>query len=107
MSSFSAETSTVQLKSLLQDRRWIVRNQDPEWGHHGDVGESEYDVVDDQEDTLDVHILPARPMCDETEYAGRQISTRIGFYFDSTRLTVFYFVTAHPSLCFCGSVFWI
>lgn len=65
--------SAVQLKSRLQDRRWAVRNQDLKWGNHSDVSESEYDVVDDQEDMLDVHILPARPMYDETEYAGRQI----------------------------------
>lgn len=65
--------SAVQLKSLLQDRRWVARNQDLKWGNHSDVSESEYDVVDDQEDMLDVRILPARPMYDETEYAGRQI----------------------------------
>lgn len=33
--------------------------------------ESEYDIVDDQEEVLNVRILPARPMHEEMEYAGR------------------------------------
>ncbi|XP_075868341.1 cytokine-dependent hematopoietic cell linker isoform X2 [Nelusetta ayraudi] len=55
------------------DRRWVTRNQDLKWANHSDVSESEYDVVDDQEELLDVHILPARPMYDDTEYADRDI----------------------------------
>lgn len=57
--------------SSLQDRRWMGRNQHRKWGNHSDVTEPEYDVVEDQEEVLDVRILPARPMHDETEYAGK------------------------------------
>lgn len=39
--------------------------------------EPEYDVVDDQEETINVHILPARPIYDEREYAGREENNRI------------------------------
>lgn len=80
--------SALQLKSMLQDRRWVARNQDLKWGNHSDVSESEYDVVDDQEEMLDIRILPARPMYNETEYAGRPFTifthyaTDI-FHFDS------------------------
>lgn len=47
------------------------RNQHRKWSNHSDVTEPEYDVVEDQEEALDVRILPARPMYDETEYAGK------------------------------------
>lgn len=57
--------------SSLQDRRWMGRNQHRKWSNHSDVTEPEYDVVEDQEEALDVRILPARPMHDETEYAGK------------------------------------
>lgn len=33
-----------------------------------------YDEVDDHEEVHNVHILPARPIEDEREYAGRQKS---------------------------------
>lgn len=72
--------SALQLKSVLQDRRWAARNQDLKWANHSDSSESEYDVVDDQEEMLDVRILPARPMYYETEYAGRPFTI---FHFDS------------------------
>lgn len=77
--------SALQLKSVLQDRRWVTRNQDLKWANHSDVSESEYDVVDDQEELLDVHILPARPMYDDTEYAGRPFTIFTRYVIDIFR----------------------
>ncbi|XP_074530596.1 uncharacterized protein clnk isoform X2 [Halichoeres trimaculatus] len=37
------------------------------------VLEPEYDVVDDQEEMLNVHIFPARPLYEEREYADRDL----------------------------------
>ncbi|KAF3694116.1 hypothetical protein EXN66_Car009792 [Channa argus] len=41
--------------------------------NYSSVVEPEYDVVDDQEEMINVHILPARPMNDEREYADRDL----------------------------------
>lgn len=43
--------------------------------------EPEYDVVDDQEEIINVHILPARPINDEREYAGREENTHMFLVF--------------------------
>lgn len=80
----------LQLKSVLQDRRWVARNQDVKCGNHSDVSESEYDVVDDQEEMLDVRILPARPMYDDTEYAGRSFSIFTRYVIDIFRFIPFH-----------------
>ena len=58
-----------------QDRSRIDRNRKQRCGNYNSVAESEYDVVDDQEDVLKVRILPARPLNDEREYAGREEMT--------------------------------
>lgn len=91
-SARSAETHmpALQLKSVLQDRRWVARNQDVKCGNHSDVSESEYDVVDDQEEMLDVRILPARPMYDDTEYAGRSFSIFTRYVIDIFRFIPFH-----------------
>lgn len=36
-------------------------------------------MVDDQEEVLNVRILPARPINEEREYAGREEKTDAGF----------------------------
>lgn len=55
------------------DRSRIDRNRKQRCGNYNSVAESEYDVVDDQEDVLKVRILPARPLNDEREYADRNL----------------------------------
>ncbi|XP_070819022.1 cytokine-dependent hematopoietic cell linker-like [Chaetodon trifascialis] len=49
------------------------RNRNQRCGNYNNVTESEYDVVDDQEEALNVRILPARPLNDEREYADRNL----------------------------------
>ncbi|XP_035505865.2 cytokine-dependent hematopoietic cell linker isoform X1 [Scophthalmus maximus] len=57
---------------FAQDRgRRTDVNRNQRCGNHGGVMESEYDIVDDQEEVLNVRILPARPMHEEMEYADR------------------------------------
>ncbi|KAF7657718.1 hypothetical protein LDENG_00023150 [Lucifuga dentata] len=41
--------------------------------NHSSIEEPEYDVVDGQEDVLNVHIHPARPMNTDREYADRDL----------------------------------
>ncbi|XP_042349782.1 cytokine-dependent hematopoietic cell linker isoform X2 [Plectropomus leopardus] len=55
------------------NRNRTGRNRNQRCGNHNNVAESEYDVVDDQEEVLNVHILPARPINDEREYADRDL----------------------------------
>ncbi|KAM9357364.1 uncharacterized protein clnk [Symphorus nematophorus] len=49
------------------DRNRVDRSRNQRCGKYMSVTESEYDVVDDQEEVLNVRILPARPLCDERE----------------------------------------
>lgn len=56
--------------SSTQDRSRIERSRNLRCGNYNSVAESEYDVVDDQEEVLNVRILPARPIHAEREYAG-------------------------------------
>ncbi|XP_034545877.1 cytokine-dependent hematopoietic cell linker [Notolabrus celidotus] len=50
------------------------RNRNQTCGNYNSaVEESEYDVVDDQEEVLNVRILPARPIHGEREYADRDL----------------------------------
>ncbi|XP_073342433.1 uncharacterized protein [Pagrus major] len=53
------------------DRSRIDRNRKLRCGNYNSVAESDYDVVDDQEEVLNVRILPARPIHAEQEYADR------------------------------------
>lgn len=55
------------------DRSKTDRNRNQRRINHNNVDESEYDVVDDQEEVLNVRILPARPINDEREYADRDL----------------------------------
>ncbi|KAK2848650.1 hypothetical protein Q5P01_008484 [Channa striata] len=55
------------------DRRRTDRMRHQRCGNNSNVVEPEYDVVDDQEEVLNVHILPARPINDEREYADRDL----------------------------------
>lgn len=68
---FTRFRSLCQIQNLSpQDRSKTDRNRNQRCGNHNSVAEPEYDVVDDQEEVLNVRILPARPINDETEYAG-------------------------------------
>ncbi|XP_028272820.1 cytokine-dependent hematopoietic cell linker [Parambassis ranga] len=48
-------------------------NRTQRCGNYNNIAEPEYDVVDDQEEMFRVHILPARPIHDEKEYADRDL----------------------------------
>lgn len=56
---------------MIMDRSRIERSRNLRCGNYNSVAESEYDVVDDQEEVLNVRILPARPIHAEREYADR------------------------------------
>ncbi|XP_041800388.1 cytokine-dependent hematopoietic cell linker isoform X2 [Chelmon rostratus] len=49
------------------------RNRNQRCGDYSNAVEPEYDVVDDHKEVLNIHILPARPINDETEYADRDL----------------------------------
>ncbi|XP_026212837.1 cytokine-dependent hematopoietic cell linker [Anabas testudineus] len=49
------------------------RNRTQRCGNDSSAVESEYDIVDDQEEMTNVQILPARPINDEAEYADRDL----------------------------------
>ncbi|KAG7224811.1 hypothetical protein INR49_013524 [Caranx melampygus] len=51
------------------DRARIDRSRNQTCGNYNNTAEPEYDVVDDQEEILNVRILPARPINEEREYA--------------------------------------
>ncbi|XP_044062113.1 cytokine-dependent hematopoietic cell linker [Siniperca chuatsi] len=57
--------------TVIMDRSRIDRNRNQTCGNYNSVMEPEYDVVDDQEEVLNVRILPARPINEEREYADR------------------------------------
>lgn len=63
-----------------QDRSKTDRNRNQRRINHNNVDESEYDVVDDQEEVLNVRILPARPINDEREYAGIQSHSHSSYF---------------------------
>lgn len=71
-----------------QDRTRIDRSRNQRYGNYINDEEPEYDVVDDQEEMLNVRILPARPINEEREYAGREGNTRPMFFMSSSRLSV-------------------
>lgn len=54
-----------------QERSRADRNRNKRCAALNSVTESEYHTADDREDVLNVHILPARPINHEAEYAGR------------------------------------
>ncbi|KAI3351554.1 hypothetical protein L3Q82_020396, partial [Scortum barcoo] len=56
-----------------QDHSRTDRHRNQRCNYVG-TSEPEYDVVDDQEEVLNVRILPARPINDDTEYAGPAIN---------------------------------
>lgn len=62
-----------------QDRNTAGRNRNQRCGNYNSVMESDYDVVNDQEEVLNVCILPARPLNEEREYAGREENTDAHF----------------------------
>ncbi|XP_054453675.1 cytokine-dependent hematopoietic cell linker [Anoplopoma fimbria] len=53
------------------DRNRTGMNRNERYRHYKNVEEHEYDVVDDQAEVIRVHILPARPINEEREYADR------------------------------------
>lgn len=53
------------------ERSRAARNRNKRCSNYNNISESEYDVVDDQEEVLNVRILPARPLNDDREYADR------------------------------------
>ncbi|XP_071313202.1 cytokine-dependent hematopoietic cell linker isoform X1 [Trachinotus anak] len=55
------------------DRDRADRHRNKRCGNYNNVAESEYDVVDDQEEMFNVRILPARPINEEREYADRDL----------------------------------
>ncbi|GAA6223089.1 cytokine-dependent hematopoietic cell linker-like isoform X2 [Lates japonicus] len=55
------------------DRGRAGRIRDQRCGNYNSIVEPEYDVVDDQEEVLNVRILPARPINEEREYADRDL----------------------------------
>ncbi|XP_040904881.1 cytokine-dependent hematopoietic cell linker [Toxotes jaculatrix] len=55
------------------DRGRTDRNRNQRRGNYNNPVEHEYDVVDDQEEMLNVHIFPARPINEEREYADRDL----------------------------------
>ncbi|XP_023253928.1 cytokine-dependent hematopoietic cell linker [Seriola lalandi dorsalis] len=55
------------------DRDRTDRNRNQRCGNYNSTAEPEYDVVDDQEEVLNVRILPARPIHEEREYADRDL----------------------------------
>ncbi len=55
-----------------QERIRAERNRNQRCGYYSNPAESEYDVVDDQEEVLNVRILPAQPINEEREYAGKE-----------------------------------
>ncbi|XP_070769610.1 cytokine-dependent hematopoietic cell linker-like [Enoplosus armatus] len=55
------------------DRGRTDRTRNKRCANYNNVVEPEYDVVDDQEEVLNVRILPARPLNDEREYADRDL----------------------------------
>ncbi|KAF0039950.1 hypothetical protein F2P81_008185 [Scophthalmus maximus] len=70
----AAARGTGHESAVIMDRgRRTDVNRNQRCGNHGGVMESEYDIVDDQEEVLNVRILPARPMHEEMEYAGHKI----------------------------------
>lgn len=57
--------------SSPQDRSRVSRSRNLRCGNYNNsLTESDYDVVDDQKEVLNVCILPARPIHGEQEYAG-------------------------------------
>ncbi|XP_029297711.1 LOW QUALITY PROTEIN: cytokine-dependent hematopoietic cell linker [Cottoperca gobio] len=55
------------------DRKRTGRNRKQRSCDSNSVVESEYDVVDDQEEVLHIRILPAKPIDDEQDYADRDL----------------------------------
>lgn len=65
---------------IPQDRSRADRKLNQKHRNTSSTAESEYDVVDDHEEMLNVHILPSRPIYDEKEYAGREAVTTFLLY---------------------------
>nr|XP_046261737.1 cytokine-dependent hematopoietic cell linker isoform X2 [Scatophagus argus] len=71
--SLAVERWNSHESAVIMDRRRTDWNRNQRCDDNNSVTESEYDVVDDQEELLNVHILPARPLYDERDYADRDI----------------------------------
>ncbi|KAM7417293.1 hypothetical protein PAMA_017112 [Pampus argenteus] len=55
------------------DHSTTNRNRKQRSGHYNSTLEPQYDVVDNQQDVVNVHILPARPIHEDKEYADRDL----------------------------------
>ncbi|XP_041845292.1 cytokine-dependent hematopoietic cell linker isoform X2 [Melanotaenia boesemani] len=71
----------------------VDRNRTQVCGSYNNVEESEYAVVDDQEEVFNVHIHPARPIHDEREYADRDLPRSLS----GQRLSLVSTVSIHPA----------